>query len=640
MPRRSTKQNKTANRNASPDKKAGADIVPLRPSVAKGADGKADEAPSITNPMDAIWRFSEALSEKAAPEPLALDDLNRYFHATISKGTFGVSPAALALAFTDWWLHLISSPGKEIELLQKAVRKSLRMAVYAARSSSHPDCGVCIEPLAQDRRFDDPQWQQMPYNLIYQSFLLTQQWWHNATTGIGGVSSENEHIVSFVMRQILDVFAPTNFLWTNPELLNRTIAEGGANLQRGALNFIEDWEREIAGRKPVGAEKFKVGRDLATTKGRVVYRNHLIELIQYEPQTEKVEAEPILIVPAWIMKYYILDLSPENSLVSYLVENGHTVFMISWLNPTAEDRDLGMEDYRTLGIEAALDAVQAIVPDQKIHALGYCLGGTLLSIAAAAEARSRNSRLKSMTLLAAQTDFTEAGELTLFVNESQLSFLEDTMWQQGYLDTHQMAASFQLLRSNDLIWSRVLKQYLMGEREGMIDLMAWNADGTRLPYRMHSEYLRRLFLDNDLAEGRYQVQGRPVALSDIRVPIFAVGTESDHVAPWKSVYKIHLLSDTDVTFVLTSGGHNAGIVSEPGHPHRHFRILSRRSTDTYVDPEQWGAQADQREGSWWPAWTEWLAGQSSGKVDPPPMGNADRGYAPLEAAPGTYVLTP
>ena len=617
-----------------------ANVVPLAPVGAAPKESPGRALAPMLDPMDAMWRLSETLSENAGGEPMPLEDLNRFFHAAIAKGTLGISPAALALAFTDWWLHLISAPGKQIELTRKAVRKSLRLAVHAARSGSSPDCGTCIEPLAHDRRFDDPQWQQAPYNLIYQSFLLTQQWWHNATTRVRGVSAENEHIVDFVTRQILDVFAPTNFLWTNPVLLNRTLAEGGANLQRGALNFIEDWERSVAGRKPVGTEDFKVGEDLAATPGKVVYRNRLIELIQYSPQTDKVQAEPILIVPAWIMKYYILDLSPDNSLVRYLVDSGHTVFMVSWLNPTADDRDLGMDDYRTLGIEAALDAIEAIVPKQKIHALGYCLGGTLLSIAAAAEARDRKDRLKSMTLLAAQTDFTEAGELTLFVNESQLSFLEDVMWQQGYLDTQQMSASFQLLRSNDLIWSRVLKQYLMGERDKMIDLMAWNADATRLPYRMHSEYLRHLFLDNDLAEGRYKVDGRPVALTDIRVPVFAVGTETDHVAPWRSVYKIHLLADTDVTFVLTSGGHNAGIVSEPGHPHRHFHILSRGSTDSYLDPDHWMSEAEPHEGSWWPAWTAWLEAQSSGKVKPPAMGNEERGYTPLDPAPGTYVLRP
>ncbi len=235
--------------------------------------------------------------------------LNRLFHAAVAKASFGISPAALALAFTDWWLHLISSPGKEIQLVQKAVRKSVRLAVHAAKTAAHPDNEACIEPLAHDRRFDDPLWRQPPFNLIYQNFLLTQQWWYNATTGVNGVSAANEHIVSFAMRQILDVFSPNNYLWTNPVVLNRTMEEAGANLQRGMVNFFEDWERRVAGRPPVGAEKFKLGRDLATTPGKVVYRNRLIELIQYEPQTKQVHAEPILIVPAWIMKYYILDLS-------------------------------------------------------------------------------------------------------------------------------------------------------------------------------------------------------------------------------------------------------------------------------------------------------------------------------------------
>jgi len=323
--------------------------------------------------------------------------------------------------------------------------------------------------------------------------------------------------------------------------------------------------------------------------------------------------------------------------VKYLTEQGFTVFMISWNNPTDQDRDLGMEDYRTLGIMDALDTINAIVPDRKVHAVGYCLGGTLLSIAAAAMARDHDDRLKSLTLLAAQTDFTEAGELMLFINESQVTFLEDLMWEQGFLDTSQMAGAFQMLRSNDLIWSYMSHNYLMGEREPMSDLMAWNADTTRLPYRMHSEYLRRLFLNNDLAEDRYIAGPAPVSLSDIKVPIFAVGTATDHVAPWRSTYKIHRLVETEVTYLLTTGGHNAGIVSEPNHGARSFQVGTAAADANHIDPDTWLLTAPRKNGSWWPEWSDWLRAQS-GKPVAPPAFPATNGRLP--AAPGTYVLQP
>jgi polyhydroxyalkanoate synthase len=338
------------------------------------------------------------------------------------------------------------------------------------------------------------------------------------------------------------------------------------------------------------------------------------------------------------MKYYILDLSPANSLVRFLVERGHTVFMISWKNPRAEDRDLGLQSYYYDGVMDALRAVSTIVSGQRIHAAGYCLGGTLLSIAAAALARDGDERLKSLTLFAAQTDFTEAGELMLFIDESQVAFLEDIMWDQGYLDSRQMSGAFRMLRSTDLVWSAILRQYLLGERQPMSDLMAWNADGTRLPFRMHSEYLRKLLLHNDLAEGHYWVDDRPVTLRDIKVPIFCVGTISDHIAPWQSVYKIHLLTDTEITFALTSGGHNAGIISEPSHPRRSYQIACRDEGGSYTDPQTWSAATPIMAGSWWPEWEAWLGARSSGRTPPPAMGAACSGYPVLADAPGSYVL--
>ncbi len=570
----------------------------------------------------------------------ALADItDRALHAATARFTAGISPAALAEAYLDWATHLAYAPGKRIQLVDKAMRKTMRFGTYLQKyAASGGDTEDCIEPLPQDHRFTDDAWRKWPFNCIYQGFLLQQQWWHNATTGLRGVSKRHEEMVEFASRQILDMFAPSNFPLSNPEILLRTVATGGLNLAKGWQNFMEDAERAISGKRLIGADNFVVGRDVAKTQGKVIYRNRLIELIQYAPAGATVRPEPILIVPAWIMKYYILDLSPHNSLVKYLTEQGFTVFMISWKNPGPDDRDLGMEEYRTLGIMAALDAINAVLPDRKVHAVGYCLGGTLLSIAAAAMARDGDERLATVTLLAAQTDFTEAGEIMLMIDESQVAFLEDMMWEQGFLDSRQMAGAFQMLRSNDLIWSRIVHDYLLGQRQTVTDLMAWNADATRMPYRMHSEYLRKLFLDNDLEEGRFEAGGKPISLADLRVPIFAVGTERDHVAPWRSTYKINLEVEADVTYLLTGGGHNAGIVSEPGHRARSFRVGTKRLADHYVDPDSFYADTPPKEGSWWPAWVDWLKDRSGPPTAVPQMGAPHAGYPPLADAPGAYVL--
>ncbi len=364
-----------------------------------------------------------------------------------------------------------------------------------------------------------------------------------------------------------------------------------------------------------------------------------MELIQYSPQTPGVYAEPVLILPAWIMKYYILDLSPHNSLVRYLVSQGHTVFMISWKNPTSEDRALGMDDYVHLGFEAALAAVRTIVPGRGVHAVGYCIGGTLLAIAAARLAGHGDTALRSMTLLAAQTDFSEPGELSVFITPAQLAMLEAIMQEQGVLGSDRMGAAFALLRSSDLIWAPAIKKYVRGQKESMIDLMAWNADGTRMPARMHSEYLARLYLRNELAQGSFTVGGEAIDLAALRLPMFVLGTETDHVAPWRSVYKARGLTRSgDYTFGLTSGGHNAGIVSGPQNPKRRHRIARWRGAAGTPTPEQYMESAELHAGSWWPTWQGWLAEHSAPEqVAPPAMGNTAAGCAAGVDAPGTYV---
>ena len=562
--------------------------------------------------------------------------LDHILHAAVAKFTGGISPASLVLAGFDWWEHLLFSPSKQQMLMKSWMNKTAAISHYATQAASGNDAPPIITPPPADRRFTSDGWQQWPFNVMEQGFLLSQAWWAEATTGVRGVSPHHQNVTSFIARQMLDVVSPSNFLLTNPDILATTQVQGGANFWHGMLNWLDDTERTHADKPPVGAEAFVVGGNVACTAGKVVFRNHLIELIQYAPTTAEVYAEPILITPAWIMKYYILDLSPHNSLVKYLVDKGHTVFMISWRNPDVCDRDVSLEDYLNTGLGEALKAVKAITKAPQIHAMGYCLGGTLLSMMAAALARDGDDSIKTLSFLASQVDFEEAGELRLFVDDSQLVFLEDVMWQQGYLDKHQMAGSFQMLRTNDLIWSRMITDYMQGKRQSINDLMAWNADATRMPYRMHSEYLRELFLQNNLAEGRFMVSGKPVALQDIRTPIFSVGTVRDHVASWKSVYKILLLTESDVTFVLTSGGHNAGIVSEPGHIGRSYQISTMPATARYTPPGQWQTNTPTKDGSWWGEWRSWLDKHSDGKIKPPTMGSED--YPPTCDAPGSYVM--
>lgn len=552
--------------------------------------------------------------------------LDLFVQSQMAKLTGGVSPIGMGLAFMDWACHLATSPGKQLELLTQACTAPVTAAATLA-----------------DGRFAGPAWQRWPYQQYAQNFLQYQQFWNQATTGIRGVAPHHGEVVNFTARQLLDMLAPSNFLATNPEVQQAAKDSGGHSLMEGALNWRKDVCRRLAPPAmtvpgPTDAQ-YRPGVEVALTPGEVIFRNELMELIQYRPQTDRVLREPLLIIPSWIMKYYILDLSPENSLVRYLVQQGHTVFMVSWHNPGAAERNLGMDDYLERGLYAALDQASAVCAQAPIHTVGYCLGGTLLAIGAAALGAAdapQHGALASVTLLAAQTDFSEPGELGLFIDDSELAFLDALMWKQGYLDGNQMAASFQLLHARDLVWSRMMREYLLGQRSAPNDLMAWNADATRLPFRMHSEYLHRLFLRNDLAEGRYQAGGKTIALSDIAVPVFLVGTERDHVSPWRSVYKLHRLASTPIDFVLASGGHNAGIVSEPGHAHRSYRHLpASEATDSFRSAEQWLAQSELAQGSWWPCWQQWLAGHSSSQPVVPPQGQRGQSLGP---APGHFVL--
>ncbi len=560
-------------------------------------------------------------------------EVARNLRAQLAALTGGLAPDDYARAWWEWYLNVATHPPRQAELARSAYEKMLDSWHFATRAAA----GEPLPPGHDGQGFADPAWNVWPFNVYARAYNNWASWWHQALTHPGSADHGLSR-ASFAGRLLIDAASPANFLQTNPELLKQTVAESGHNLIRGLKHWFEDVERMASGRgRASAAGQFEVGKDVAVTPGKVVYRNRLIELLQYSPETPNVYAEPVLITPAWIMKYYILDLSPRNSLVRFLVEKGHTVFMISWKNPDATDRDLGLEDYVRLGFLEALAEVRGIVGDHKVHAVGYCIGGTLLAIAAALLAARRDPALASVSLFAAQADFSEPGELAVFITPSQIAMLEAMMSKTGVLESERMGGAFALLRSRDLMWSPAVDQYVKGERPKVNDLMAWNADGTRMPCRMHSEYLERLYLKNELASGDFTLGGEPVDLKKLHLPMFVVGTETDHVAPWHSVYKLRgLTRSTDYTFLLTSGGHNAGIVSGPVHPKRRHRFLTWSDSTTTLTPEEWHQRAPLHEGSWWPAWEHWLATHSAAK-QLPARAVAAPASGDLGDAPGTYV---
>jgi len=571
------------------------------------------------------------------PDSQVSAEFARALRAQLATVTGGLAPDVYANAWWDWYLNLAKDPPKQLEIMQDALARTIDTWTFALRALG----GQPLPPAGDDDRFEADAWAGWPYNVYARSYRNYSDWWQKVWSGVAGVAPETERTLDFVARNTLEAVSPAHYLATNPELLDTTRAEAGENLIRGFNHWLEDIKRTVGAKEPHAAEKFVVGRDVAATPGKVVLRNDLIELIQYSPTTETVYAEPILIVPAWIMKYYILDLSERNSFVRFLVSQGHTVFIVSWKNPHASDRGLGMDDYLRLGVRAALDAVSAIVPERKIHTVGYCIGGTLLSIAAAICAAEGDQRLASMTLLAAQQDFSEPGELSVFISPSQLDMLESVMERTGVLKSDQMGAAFALLRSRDLLWTPAVDTYLRGKRTSPNDLMAWNADGTRMPSRMHAEYLRQLYLNNALARGEFHAEGRRVDLAAIELPMFVVGTETDHVAPWQSTYKARSLTrSSDYTYLLTSGGHNAGIVSGAVHPRRRHRVRTWSNATDTLTPQEWFETTEPTAGSWWPIWQErWLAEHSTQtRVAPPSVGSAAAGYPPIDDAPGKYVL--
>ena len=583
----------------------------------------------------------------ATPHPL-----DQHIQAMNAKLFFGLSPISLALAQTDWWLNLLHSPGAQMALQEAALHNALNWVERSTAlaqvclgrrwneltGQTHDEAG--IPRFTKDQRFADAAWEFLPWLSWIEAHALGEDWWSQATQ-LRGMRPHSREQMQFYASKWLDFIAPGNTLLTNPQAIDAALRSGGQSLLKGMKHAVDEWQQKLGVATPEGAEgALRPGQGLATTPGEVVFRNHMVELIQYAPSTAQVQAEPVLIVPSCIMKYYILDLSPHNSMVRWLVSQGHTVFMVSWRNPDENDALLLMDDYVHEGVLASVAHV-AQETGEKVHLMGYCLGGTFAAMAAAALERERiahpdqHTALASLSMLAAETDFREPGEMGVLIDEAQVRMLEDMMAETGFLTGRQMAGSFQFLHSRELVWSSRTRRWLLGEEEVPNDLMVWNADVTRLPAAMHSQYLRQCFLHNDLASGNFALSGHAINLRDIHLPVFAVGTVKDHVAPWRSVYKLHRLVSSEVTFVLTNGGHNAGIVSEPGHPGRHYQQLTLQPDVPRLSADEWVEQAPQHEGSWWTAWSQWLEAQGGGRRV---KARVPRHDPALGAAPGRYVM--
>ncbi|WP_457090374.1 PHA/PHB synthase family protein [Microvirga sp. P5_D2] len=488
--------------------------------------------------------------------------------------------------------------------------------------------------LPEDPRFTHPAWSENPYfDLLRQSYLITSHWAESLVNSAEELDPHTRNKARFYLTQIINAIAPSNWVFTNPELLHETFASDGENLVRGMQLLAEDIERGSGHLKirQTDATKFEIGQNLAITPGRVIYQNAVMQLIQYEPTTEQVLKRPLLIVPPWINKYYILDLSPEKSFVKWAVDQGQTVFMISWVNPTRELASKSFEDYMREGILEALAAVERATGERAIHALGYCVGGTLLAATLAYLAATGDSRVKSASFLTTQVDFSQAGDLKVFMDEEQVAAIERDMARHGYLDGHKMAAAFNLLRSNDLIWPYIVDVYMKGKTPLPLDLLYWNSDSTRIPAANHSFYLRRCYINNDLSQGRMRIDGVTLDLSKVKIPIYHLAAREDHIAPARSVVLGAQLLGGAVRFVVAGSGHIAGVVNPPAR--NRYQYWTNGPPVGELEP--WLEAAEEHPGSWWPDWQAWSEAQDRRRVPARAIGGGK--LTAIEDAPGSYV---
>ena len=542
----------------------------------------------------------------------------------------------ISTAFMALFEKMLSNPSKWWEMQMAYWQDYMALWQQATRSFAGESAKPLFQPDEKDRRFKDKAWQEnVIFDFIKQSYLLSAQHLQHSVENIDGLDKHTQKKIEFYTRQFVDAMAPSNFMMTNPEVLRTTLESGGENLVNGLENLLEDLKRGD-GRLRISMTDeaaFEVGRNLATTPGKVVFQNDLMQLIQYEPMTEKVFKTPLLMMPAWINKYYIFDLSPENSFVKWALEQGHTVFMVSWVNPDTKLSKKTFENYLIEGPLAALDAIEKATGEKTVNAVGYCLGGTLLSCTLAyLHAKGEEKRIASATFLTTMVDFGEAGELGVFVDEAQLQALEAKMEKSGYLEGSDMSCTFNMLRANDLIWSFVVNNYLLGKDRFPFDLLYWNADSTRMPAVMHSFYMRNMYQKNLLAQkGGITLNGVAIDLSTIKTPAYILSTREDHIAPWKSTYAATQLYKGPVRFVLSGSGHIAGVINPPSKKKYGFWL----NEELPKNPENWLPAAKEQEGSWWPDWQEWEKGFGGEKVPARKPGSGK--LKVIEAAPGTYA---
>jgi polyhydroxyalkanoate synthase len=540
-------------------------------------------------------------------------------------------PMHIGNAFLDMTSRLMANPAKLMQAQIGFWQDYLTLWQNTARRMMGEPAPAVIAEDQKDKRFKDEAWRDNEvFDFIRQSYLLSARYMQGLVHDAEGMDEKTAQKVDFYTRQFVDAMSPTNFAMTNPEVLRRTAETGGENLLKGLSNLLTDLERGQGNLRirMTDESKFKVGENIAVTPGKVVYQNDLMQLIQYTPTTEKVLKRPLLILPPWINKYYILDLRPKNSFIRWAVEQGHTVFMVSWVNPDERLAEKGFEDYMLEGPYAALDAIEKATGEKAVNAIGYCLGGTLLSATLAHMAVKRDTRIKCATFFTTMVDFTESGELGVFIDEEQLKALEAKMQKRGFLEGREMATTFNMLRANDLIWSFVVNNYLLGQDPFPFDLLYWNDDSTRMPARMHSFYLRRMYQQNDLIKpGGIELLGVKLDLRKVKLPTYILSTREDHIAPWASTYRATHTYAGDIRFVLAASGHIAGVVNPPDAGKYSHWV----NTELPADPEAWLVGATELAGSWWPDWQRWVSGQDPAQVAARAPKNA------IEDAPGSYV---